>query len=129
MNALTDLRTEITDALTEAGIKAAEYVQESIVPPVAVVIPADPYITLPGGKHPFGEYNVSINVLIIGGKGTNRTSARKIDSMIISVLDALDDWDITEVTAPQEMNLKGIVFMGAVVTLETNTKLDKREVI
>lgn len=125
VNPLTDLRTEIADALTAAGIKAVEYVQENIVPPVAVVVPATPYITTPEGRNPFGEYNVNIHVLVIGGKGTNRTSATKIDSMIVDVLDALDDWEITEVTAPQEMSLKGTPFMGAVVTLEQNTKLDK----
>lgn len=125
VNPLTNIREEITDALTEAGIKAIEYVKENIVPPVAVVIPATPYVTLPEGKNPFGEYNINIMILLIAGKGTNKGTAEKIDSMIVDVLDALDDWDITEVTAPQEMNLKGTPYMGAVVTLEQNTKLEK----
>lgn len=125
VNPLTSLREEIVDVLTEAGIKASEYVQENIVPPVAVVIPATPYITLPEGKNPFGEYNVNMQILLIAGKGTNKTAANKIDSMIVDVLDALEDWDITEVTAPQEVRLKGTPFMGAVVTLEQNTKLEK----
>lgn len=124
-NPLTSIREEIKDVLTEAGIKAVEYVQENIIPPVAVVVPATPYVTMPEGKNPFGEYSVNMQILLIAGKGTNKTSANKIDSMIVDVLDALDDWDITEVTAPQEMSLKGVPYMGAVVTLEQNTKLDK----
>ena len=126
VNPLTSIREEIKDVLTAAGIKAAEYVQENIVPPVAVIVPASPYVTLPEGRNPYGSpYTVNMQILIIAGKGTNKTSANKIDSMIVDVIDALDDWDITEVTAPQEMSLKGIPYMGAVVTLEHNTKLEK----
>lgn len=126
VNVLTTLREDISDALTEAGIKAVEYVQENIVPPVAVVVPADPYVTLPEGRNPYGSpYSVKMQILVIAGKGTNKTTANKIDSMIVDVLDALDDWDITEVTAPQEVRLKGVPYMGAVVTLESNTKLEK----
>lgn len=126
VNTLSSIREDIRDVLTEAGIKAVEYVQENIVPPVAVIVPATPYVTTPEGTNPFGHYTVSVSILLIAGKGTNRTAAAKIDSMIVECINALDDdWDIAEVTAPQEMNLKGIKFMGAVVTLETDTKLEK----
>lgn len=126
MNTLTSIREEVKDALKEEGYNAAEYVAENIVPPVCIVVPSDSYITTPVGQNPFGHYSVTLQVLLIGGKGTNKTAAEKIDSMIIGVVDTLDEqWDVTEVTAPQNMNLKGINYIGAVVTLVVNTKLTK----
>lgn len=126
LNTLTSLRTDVKNALTANGIKAVEYVQENLVPPVCVVIPASPYITTPEGQNPFGHYSVGIHVLVIGGKATNKTAAENIDSAIVNVLDALDDeWDVTEVTQPMEMTLKNVQYIGAAVTLETNTKIIK----
>lgn len=126
VNTLTTIRTDVKAALDLAGLKATEYVNENIVPPVCVVVPANPYITMPEGQNPFGQYSVGIHVLVIGGKGTNKTAASQIDSLLCTVIDTLEeDWDITEVTAPQEMSLKGIAYIGAVVTLETNTKIEK----
>jgi len=126
VNTLTDLREQVKDTLTAEGIKAVDYVQENIIPPVCVVVPANPYITLPEGNSFATNYSVGLHVLIIGGRGTNKTAATQIDSMIVNVIDALDDdWDITEVSAPQEMTLKGTSYMGAVVTLETNTDVRK----
>lgn len=126
VNTLTDLRTQVKDALTAAGIKTAEYVQENIVPPIVVVVPASPYITLPTDNRFATHYTVALNLLVIGGKGTNKAASTNLDLMLVSVLEALeDDWDITEVSGIQEMNLKGNPFLGAVVTLEVETTLNK----
>lgn len=124
LNTLTDLRTEIAEVLTGQGIKAIDYVGENIVPPVCVVVPADPYV-IAADDVPFGHFSVGINVLIIGAKGTNKTAAARIDSMIVDVIHALEDWDITEVRQPMEVTLKGQTFMGSVITLEQTTKLEK----
>ena len=125
MNTLTSMREDVKAALEAEDLKAVEYVQENIVPPVCVVVPANPYVTTPDGNTFGNQYSVGMHVLVIGAKGTNKTAATKIDSMLTDVINALDDWDITEVTAPQEMTLKGVSYIGAVVTLETNTKLEK----
>lgn len=127
VNALTTLRTDVKEVLEDAGLKAAEYVNEAVVPPVCVVVPASPYITTPEGENPFGyPYTVVLNVLVIGGKGTNKTAATNIDSMIVNVVDTLDeDWDVTEVTAPMEMTLNNGTYLGAVVTLEITTSITK----
>lgn len=126
MNTLTSLRSDVKDALLAADLKAVEYVNETVIPPVCVVVPANPYITTPEGQNPFGHYAVTLHVLVIGGKGTSKTAATQIDSMVVNVVDTLDeDWDVTEVSAPSEMSLKGITYIGAVVTLATNTKFEK----
>lgn len=125
LNTLTELRTQVKDVLTTAGLKASDYVPETISPPIALVIPAEPYVTLGEGRNPFGHYSVGIHVLLIGPKGTNKTAAEKVDSMILDTMSALEDWEITEVTQPGEVVLKGIAYMGSVVTLTQNIKLIK----
>lgn len=127
VNVLTDLRTDVKDALTAAGLKAVEHVVDNATPPVCVVVPGSPYVFKSEGNR-FGEYTVSVIVLIIGGKGTNKTTALRVDSMVVDVLDALDelnDWDITDVTAHQEMTLKGVPYLGAAVALETTSRIEK----
>lgn len=126
LSTLLDLRTSISTTLNNAGIKAVEYVQENVVPPVCVVVPGDPYISVDSELNKFGQYEVTFSVLVIGGKGTNKSAADKLDLTIVNVVDTLDvDWEVTEVSAPQEMTLKGLPFLGVVVTLKTNTKLIK----
>lgn len=123
---LTQLRLNITDMLTAAGISAAEYVSETITPPVAVAVPGEPYLIRPAGEDsgvPFGSLEVRFDVLIIGHKGSNKKSAAKIDDLIWEVLDALNSqWDIDRVSQPGEITLSGSKFMGAVASISQNVK-------
>lgn len=130
MSTLTKARKDVADALNEAGLKAVEYVQENIVPPVCVVLPNPSYVSAPVGQNPFKKpYSIRMDVLVIGGKGTNKSAAERIDSMLASAIEALeDDWDITEVEAPQEVSIKGITYLGALVTLEENTNIEKEAI-
>lgn len=118
---LTEMRTQVVTDLETAGINAIEYVKETILPPVAVVVPADPYIE-PGDV--FGMHVVFLHVLLIGGKGTSNTAAKNIDSMIEDVISALDDWDLTEVTQPGEVTLKGNQYLGAVINIQQDIKFE-----
>lgn len=123
---LTQLRLDITETLEAAGINAAEYVSETITPPVAVAVPGEPYLIRPGGEDsgvPFGHIEVRFDVLIIGHKGSNKRSAAKIDDLIWSVLDALNsEWDIDRVSQPGEITLSSAKFMGAVASISQNIK-------
>lgn len=129
LNTITELRKSVEDALTAAGIKAADYTVSNITPPVAFVIPAQPYLSTPTDSNPFGEpYSVNLQILIVGSKGNDKSAAERIDQTIEGVISALDeDWDITEVGAPTEVTLKQNTYMGALVTLSINTSL--KEVI
>ena len=127
VNELTQARQDIATAINDAGLKAYDYVQESFTPPACIVVPDNPFITAPVGDNPFRQpYSVAMQVVLIGGKGTNQKTATQIDSMIVNVIDALDeDWDITEVGAPQEVSLKGVAYLGALITLKKNTSITK----
>ena len=127
VNTLTDARNRVSDALMAAGLKAYDYISESFTTPACFVLPDSPYVTGPVGSNPFGNpYSIRMQVLVVGGKGTNKTAAEQIDSMLVSVIDALDeDWEITEVQAPQEVTVKTSQYLGALVLLEQNTHLEK----
>lgn len=129
VNTLTKVRADVKDALNVAGLNAFEYVQEAFTPPACIVLPDNPYVTAPVGNNPFNKpYSVRLQILIIGGKGTNRITAEQIDSMLVSVVGALeDDWEISEVQAPQEVSLRGVAYIGSVVTLAANTNLEKED--
>lgn len=118
---LAAIRSDIAAVLTTAGIRAIDYVAETIAPPVAVVVPSDPYITQDGV--PFGHLNVNISVLVIGAKGTNQAAAAQIDSLIAQAYTALNAvYDVTEVSPPGQVNLNGQAFLGAVLSISETTK-------
>lgn len=125
MNPLTQLRTDVVDALTEAGIKAEEYTAEVVTVPAAFVIPAEPYLSGPGDGTPFGHRDVHLQVLIVGGKGTNRAAAQYVDDALVTVLGVLDDgdWDVTEVSAPGQIQLNGNAYLGVVLSIDQTVRL------
>lgn len=118
---LEGIRAEVVAALSAADIKAVDYIGETMTPPVAAVVPGDPYLDSEGAT--FGHTNVNLLILLIGGKGTNKAAASQIDSLIATALDALDDWDITEVAQPGLVNLNGSNYLGSVITISSETKL------
>lgn len=120
---LAQLRADVATALTTAGLTAIDYVAETIVPPVAVVVPSDPYVT--DEDVPFGHVNVNLSILVIGGKGTNKAAASQIDSLIAQAFVALltAGYDVTEVSPPGQVNLNGQSFLGAVIDLSETVKL------
>lgn len=126
MSALTDVRTAIVAVLTSAGFKSVEYVGETIVPPVAVVVPGNPYIDPEAENVEFGHVAVNTNVLIIGSRGTNKTQASEIDGLVWDAYIALADagYDLGEVASPGQVQLNGSVFIGAVISVQHTIKLE-----
>lgn len=118
LTTLANIREEVADALTEAGIKATHYVNENFVPPICIVIPNDPYVSR---SDRFGMWTVSLQVLVIGGKGTNKTASDKLDSQIQKVVEALGHEALSEVGQPGEVSINGAPHLAAVVSLELET--------
>jgi len=125
MVTLTESRTEVVEALAAAGLKAAEYVAETVSPPLAVVVPGEPYVSTPAGSVPFGHYQINLSVLLIAGKGTNKATAEWIDTAVLTVIDALDDtdFDLTEVSQPGQVQLNGSTYLGVVLSIVLTARL------
>lgn len=125
MNQLTELRTDIANALNEAGIRSVDYGDTKLSPNIAVVVPGDDYISQRSGDG-FGEFNIGIRVLLIGPKATPAMQAKGMDDLILKAFFALNDhFDIVRVSPPDEVTLNGTTYFGAV--LEIDAQLILRE--
>lgn len=127
VSTLTDLRLDVVDALASAGVRAYEYLPEVISPPVALVEPDNPYFTLQTGEGvPFGYVRVTLTVFLITGAGSNKTSVHALDDLIEQAFVALHvegDWDVTEVSRPGQVSLNGGSYLGAVMSIQQDTKM------
>ena len=124
-NQLTELRADIANVLDEAGIRSVDFNSTKIVPPLAVVIPDDEYVTVQDGGI-FGHYNVAIQVLLLGPKATEKVAAAVMDEMIMKAVTALDEeFDVINVSAPGEARLNDAVYFGSIINIEIQIKLEK----
>ena len=96
MSTLTDSRKAVADALTSAGIKAFAYAPDQISPPMAIVLPADPYIEQ-GPR--FGNMTVRFVVTAVTRRAANHKAIEDLDTLIELVVDTLEDWDVETVSA------------------------------
>lgn len=122
MATLTDLRKEVVDALNDGGIVAVHFVEEVNNPPIALVVPDSPY--LDQVETAFGEWNVNLSVVLAAASGTNETVTFDVDELIEKAIGILKEagWDVTEVSQPGTVTVNGSPFVGAVLTLQTQTR-------
>lgn len=116
VSGLTDLRKEVVDALTAAGLRAQHYHSEVITPPVCVVLPGGSYVT---AANTFGAKEVALRVLVVSGKGTNQATADALDEAIESAVLALSAWDINSVAEPGLISLSGSTYLATVIDITT----------
>lgn len=117
MNQLTELRTDIANALNEAGIRSVDYGDTKLNPNMAVVVPGDDYISQQSGDG-FGEFSIGIRVLLLGPKATPAMQAQVMDDLILKAFFALsNDFDIERLSAPDEVTLNGVTYFGAVIDI------------
>lgn len=125
MNPLTEVREEIKQVLITNGFKAYDYMETRYTPPVALVIPDENYVSVREGDR-FGGLNVSIQVLLIGPRMTEKTGTEKFDVMILDALKALDDsFDIVTVMSPSEVTVKEAQHYASVITIEVQININK----
>ena len=122
-----DFREGVTAALNAGGVKAAEYIGETVRAPGACVVPADPYIE-PGGRGtdlPFGMSAVALDVLVVSGLMTAKKQAKAMDDLIEEALTALDEgeYDVRSVSRPGVITLKGAKYLASVIRVEEAKKL------
>lgn len=123
VNALTTLREDVATILSEAGINSIGYAETRFVPPVALIVPDDDYVSLREGSR-FGHVNVALKVLLIGPRATEKVGAEQFDEMIITALKALsDEFEIVTVQSPGEVTVNDAPYFAAVITIEVEIKL------
>lgn len=124
-------REELAAALTAGGVPASAHVPARAVPPVAVVLPDEPYLALAEGEAGTmcGELLVRFRVVLLGARGTNEVAANGMDALIVSAVLGLEaaHVDVTEVSEPAEVELNNATYLGTVIRAETLATLTTEE--
>lgn len=101
---LAALRTELTDALTAAGLTAYGHMPEQIHAPLIVLEPGDPYITDEPDHIPNGHVQVAFSLHIIAKPGTAAKQTTGLDELIADVLAAIpDQWGGIDLARPYRL--------------------------
>lgn len=90
MNTLEQLRTDLTAALTGAGVTVVDHLPERLVPPLAIVAAGSPYLE---NGQTFGSYTARFTVILVCAQGTNATVTKALDADVTRCVVALDDSD------------------------------------
>lgn len=122
-----ELRESVSEDLQAEQLRTATYVGEALEPPVAVVVPAQPYIVYPGQTQrdvPFGHVLIRLDVLLVAGQESAKGVADRIDQMTEAALRGLRDRDVVRVTRPGLTKLRrnGPELVAAAVTIEEVTE-------
>lgn len=119
-NSLTDVRTTLATALTDAGFRATAEVPQTFSPPLCWVAPRAPYRS-PGQT--FGFKRIRLGVVCLAAQGTNAKALEDVDQLASDVADAIEAMDGfrldgEEIDAPQVFpSAQGQEYLGAVVNV------------
>lgn len=124
---LTELRQGVATSLEAAGVKSVEYTTETLRPPVAAVVPGEPYLSWGTSDTPFATpMTIHLDVLLlIAQVGSGKKEAARIDQMVEKAVAALSGHRISRVTQPGVLRLdqrgQKVEFVGAVIQIQQDT--------
>ena len=129
---LTEARTAVKTDLESGtgkpeGFRAFEYIGESLTPPCAAVVPAEPYLRPPSEveRIPFRHVRVDIDVLLLAARADAKTAAASMDTLIEFAYAALKPSKtrtIRSVSRPGVITVSGSKFIGSVLKIEELTE-------
>ncbi|KRB73077.1 hypothetical protein ASE01_20085 [Nocardioides sp. Root190] len=125
MSALSQLRTELRDKLTEADLFAFTIVPEKVTPPFVYAAPDEPYISFEAGADlAFGEAVVRHRLGLVVAAGVNEVEADALDELLLKVL-AIDfsPHVIDTVDEPGQIRVNQQTHLAAAVHLSVAVNL------
>lgn len=123
MASLKDLRNDVAQTMTDAGLPGFAYLPERLSPPCAIVSAADPYMT--SEDVPFGTFRMKLEVRLVTRPGANETVTDDLDDLIAQAITALDDttWAVEDVSPPYTLASSGGSYLAASLTINDNITL------
>jgi hypothetical protein len=111
-DALVTHRTAIValiGAIDDPDVKltALDHLPPQLHPPIALVEPADPYLT-DSGQAGYGAWTLGYDVYLVAERGTSDAMTHELDRLIGLVVDAVDTdtYDVTRVARPYGLDVK-----------------------
>lgn len=123
MNTLSEVRTEVTDQLADAGIKAVEYIPARLAPPVVVISAGNPYVEN-GLNKTFKDVLVRLEFRVVAETATNEKATDSLDGMICDTLLALSNWDMETVSQPFGYEVNNAVYLAADVVMTASITIE-----
>lgn len=115
-NEITLAKAEFKLDLDSAGITIQDYVPARIVPPIVIINSASPYITPSSLSR---EYTLSVELVIIAAKATNKQATEKLDEHIEAVINALPRYaTLLRVNEPYELQTNNAEYLAANASVE-----------
>jgi hypothetical protein len=125
MAALTDLRADLATAIESvAQVSAFGFLPERIVPPVAVISPASPYLSIDIDGGVYGEHLVNFRVDIVSSTQANSMRTEAIDELIEMVYAGLiaEGWLVGQVTQPYGMQANNATYLAVTIEVAAHNK-------
>lgn len=119
-----ELRQAIAADMAAVGITTRVYTAESMTPPCASVVPADPYLRRPIGEDAavFGMTRVGFDVLLLTHIVEAKKTAELAGKLQSDAWGALAKWKPLRASQPAEIEINNTKFMGSVIEIEHDTK-------
>lgn len=120
MSVLEDMRNDLADDLTTAGLEVVAYIPDDVNPPITVFEFATPYLE-PAAV--FGEYQISLTVRVVLEQSDNLTATVAFDDNVIIALNAIagTDWEFVavnpEIYFPQGRYPDAIGYLSAAIQI------------
>ncbi len=110
-------KAQLASDLVAAGLNVLDYVPERITPPIVIINAASPYVT----TAEFGEYTLSLELVIVASTATNKKATENLDQAIENVLLALEPLTyarLTSVNQPYNLQTNNAEYLSANVYLQ-----------
>ncbi|AOZ63671.1 hypothetical protein SEA_WEASELS2_82 [Rhodococcus phage Weasels2] len=122
---LREARKLIKEALEDSGIKAVDYNESNIIPPVAIIVPNEEYILQPGKTQKLNEeMNVGLSILLVASRGLEPKNGDELDDLIQTAYVILGKFlDIDTASGPGQVSIKNNKYLGSVMQVQYQIKL------
>lgn len=124
MNVLAAAKQEVKDALTAKGVNVYVDTASRLQTNTVIIEPGQPYLE-PSTE--FGMTQIRLNLVVVGPALSNSNGFTEVESLLVKVLNTLDNWDIELVAQPGEMTWGTATYLSVALTVTANINL--KEVI
>ncbi len=117
---LADVRRDLTDQLTAAGLDAFAYLPERIQPPCVLIAPGEPYLAV---GPTYCDFTVNLVATLVAGKATNAIETDDLDRLIETAILATDDFTVAAVAAPISLEVNNATYLAVRMNLSTEANI------
>lgn len=113
MNEITASKAEFRLDLANAGLDVLDYIPGRITPPIIIIDNAPSYIS---SGTLGGEYQLSLELVLVAATADNDTATEQLDGLIASTLTALEGIDyaaFTGVNQPYALTTNNAEYLAA----------------